>query len=117
MSLTSRLLQKGKKQEKVKEQDKVKAISCNVLWDTSANKATIRKYLENVDPSDLEERFSRDSDILIDMHLDQKESHGEESSCEEEAENEFQELVKTRSNRVAGTWGTLLKIYLKTDES
>ena len=53
---------------------------------------------------------SSDSDILIDLHLDQEESsHEGESSHEEEVQNEFEELVTTRSGRVAGTWRNLLK--------
>ncbi len=61
--------------KKGKKLDKVKAISCHVLRDTSTNETTTQKYLENVQPSDLEEVSSSDSDILIDLHLDQEESY------------------------------------------
>ena len=97
--------------KKGKKLDKFKAISCHVLRDTSTNETTIQKYLENVEQSDSEEVSSSDSDVLIDLHLDQEESsreeessHQEESSHEEEAENEIEELVPTRSGRAAGTW-------------
>ncbi len=80
------LLKKGKKL------DKVKAISCHVLQDTSTNETTIQKYLENVEPSGSEEVSSSDSDILIDLYLEQEESSHEGESSHEEVQNEFEEL-------------------------
>lgn len=61
---------------------------------------TIQKYLENVEESDLEEVYLQisDSDILIDLVLAQEES------SQDELENEFEELVTTRSGRVVGSW-------------
>lgn len=84
--------------KKGRKMDKVKAISCHVLRDTPTREDTIQQHLENVEESDSEEVSSSDSDILIDLALDQEES------SQDEAENEFEELVTTRSGRVVGSW-------------
>ena len=97
--------------KKGKKLDKVKAISCHVLKDTSTNETTIQKYLENVEPSGSEEVSSSDSDILIDLYLEQEESSHEGESSHEEVQNEFEELEVEGLLEDGGTY------YKKTDGS